>query len=198
MCVELGWLKQDGCLNPLLQPHPWDFDSPNSHNWHPTRVQQQRNFWCHLAVMAHWRPQPPWTAGHHTWAKELIPVPTGQREKKEDMDVFLMIKRKKTTAFLDAKENTSVWELKTIAGIAKVRPKNQMLHKDEQCVDDNKPLVQYNLAAPSGPKHWPRWGSLSRSRLRKDRDSLTWGSRQSLKPMSRLHGLRMTGRPFST
>ncbi len=30
------------------------------------------------------------------------------------MDVFLMVRRKKTTIFLDAKENTSVFEIKKI------------------------------------------------------------------------------------
>ncbi|XP_064476307.1 elongin-B-like [Ornithodoros turicata] len=62
------------------------------------------------------------------------------------MDVFLMVRRKKTTVFLDAKETTSVKELKKmIAGITKIAPENQTLFKDEQCMDDNKNLTDYGL-----------------------------------------------------
>ncbi|XP_055845182.1 elongin-B [Episyrphus balteatus] len=44
------------------------------------------------------------------------------------MDVFLMIRRHKTTIFTDAKENTSVNELKRmIGGILKVSPADQIL-----------------------------------------------------------------------
>ncbi|XP_055905878.1 elongin-B [Eupeodes corollae] len=44
------------------------------------------------------------------------------------MDVFLMIRRNKTTIFTDAKENTSVTELKRmIGGILKVNPSDQIL-----------------------------------------------------------------------
>ncbi len=47
------------------------------------------------------------------------------------MDVFLMIRRKKTTLFLDAKENTLVSELKKmVEGITKVPPQHQRLFKD--------------------------------------------------------------------
>ncbi len=47
------------------------------------------------------------------------------------MDVFLMIRRKKTTLFLDAKENTMVAELKKmVEGITKVPPSQQRLYKD--------------------------------------------------------------------
>jgi hypothetical protein len=34
--------------------------------------------------------------------------------KRGKMDVFLMVRRKKTTIFLDAKENTTVFEIKKI------------------------------------------------------------------------------------
>ena len=42
------------------------------------------------------------------------------------MDVFLMIRRKKCTIFTDAKENTSVLELKKmVEGILKYAPEDQ-------------------------------------------------------------------------
>ena len=48
------------------------------------------------------------------------------------MDVFLMIRRKKTTLFLDAKDNTTVLELKRmVEGITKKSPTEQKLYKDE-------------------------------------------------------------------
>ena len=49
------------------------------------------------------------------------------------MDVFLMIRRHKTTIFLDAKENNTVLELKKmIEGILKYKPEDQQLFKDEE------------------------------------------------------------------
>ena len=49
------------------------------------------------------------------------------------MDVFLMIRRHKTTIFLDAKENNTVFELKKmIEGILKHKPEDQQLFKDEE------------------------------------------------------------------
>jgi len=57
------------------------------------------------------------------------------------MDVFLMIRRHKTTIFLDAKENNTVFELKKmIEGILKHKPEDQQLFKDEEMIDDNKSL----------------------------------------------------------
>lgn len=44
-----------------------------------------------------------------------------------------MVRRKKTTIFLDAKENTTVNELKKmVEGITKVPPQDQLLYKDDQ------------------------------------------------------------------
>ncbi|KAL5017268.1 hypothetical protein ScPMuIL_006857 [Solemya velum] len=57
------------------------------------------------------------------------------------MDVFLMIRRKKCTIFTDAKETTTIHELKKIIeGISKTRPEDQKLFKDDQPLDDNKSL----------------------------------------------------------
>ena len=45
-------------------------------------------------------------------------------------DVFLMIRRHKTTIFTDAKESTTVYELKRIVeGILKRAPEEQRLYK---------------------------------------------------------------------
>ncbi|MEE6515140.1 hypothetical protein FKM82_023633 [Ascaphus truei] len=57
------------------------------------------------------------------------------------MDVFLMIRRHKTTIFTDAKESTTVYELKRIVeGILKRPPEEQRLYKDDQLLDDIKTL----------------------------------------------------------
>lgn len=57
-----------------------------------------------------------------------------------------MVRRKKTTIFLDAKENTKVSDLKRmIAGITKTSPENQRLFKDDEIMDDRKALTDYNL-----------------------------------------------------
>ncbi|KPP74212.1 Transcription elongation factor B polypeptide 2-like, partial [Scleropages formosus] len=59
----------------------------------------------------------------------------------EDMDVFLMIRRHKTTIFTDAKESTTVYELKRIVeGILKRAPEEQKLFKDDQLLEDSKTL----------------------------------------------------------
>ncbi|KAG2464173.1 ELOB protein, partial [Polypterus senegalus] len=56
-------------------------------------------------------------------------------------DVFLMIRRHKTTIFTDAKESTTVYELKRIVeGILKRPPEEQRLYKDDQLLDDSKTL----------------------------------------------------------
>ena len=51
------------------------------------------------------------------------------------MDVFVMVRRKKTTLFLDAKESTSVLELKRmVAGITKTPPERQRLYNKDDTV----------------------------------------------------------------
>jgi hypothetical protein len=51
------------------------------------------------------------------------------------MDVFLMIRRHKTTIFLDAKENTTVMELKRmIEGITKKSPTDHRLYNKDDVV----------------------------------------------------------------
>ncbi|XP_015706174.1 elongin-B [Coturnix japonica] len=52
-----------------------------------------------------------------------------------------MIRRHKTTIFTDAKESSTVLELKRIVeGILKRPPEEQRLYKDEQLLDDSKTL----------------------------------------------------------
>ncbi|XP_012252231.1 elongin-B [Athalia rosae] len=65
------------------------------------------------------------------------------------MDVFLMIRRKKTTIFTDAKDNTTVLELKKIIeGILKIPPANQQLYsKDIVLMSDNKCLSDYGMTS---------------------------------------------------
>jgi len=72
------------------------------------------------------------------------------------MDVFLMVCRKKTTIFLDAKEDTLVLELKKmITGITKVKPSNQRLFKDRDELRDELTLADCgftaSLAKPQQP-----------------------------------------------
>ncbi|XP_064620201.1 elongin-B-like [Lineus longissimus] len=57
------------------------------------------------------------------------------------MDVFLMIRRKKVTIFADAKESSTVLDLKKVVeGITKMAPADVKLFKDDQPLDDNKTL----------------------------------------------------------
>ncbi|KAK2113961.1 hypothetical protein P7K49_008227 [Saguinus oedipus] len=52
-----------------------------------------------------------------------------------------MIRRHKTTIFTDAKESSTVFELKRIIkGILKWPPDEQRLYKDDQLLDDGKTL----------------------------------------------------------
>jgi len=63
-------------------------------------------------------------------------------------DVFLMIRRKKLSIFTDAKDNTSVLELKKIIeGILKVPPENQRLYKGNQIMEDDKTLQDYGMTS---------------------------------------------------
>ncbi|KAK6627750.1 hypothetical protein RUM44_010229 [Polyplax serrata] len=67
-------------------------------------------------------------------------------QSKQELDVFLMIRRKKLTIFTDCKDSTSVLELKKmIEGILKIAPENQQLFKDNQIMEDDKSLQEYGL-----------------------------------------------------
>ncbi|XP_011305063.1 transcription elongation factor B polypeptide 2 [Fopius arisanus] len=73
------------------------------------------------------------------------------------MDVFLMIRRKKMTIFTDAKDNTTVLELKRIIeGILKIPPANQQLfNKENVQMSDSKYLSDYGLTAASAKAQCP-------------------------------------------
>ncbi|CAL1294444.1 unnamed protein product [Larinioides sclopetarius] len=62
------------------------------------------------------------------------------------MDVYLMIRRKKTSIFLDANEKTTVYEVKKmIRAIINVLPENQQLYMDNKVMRNNKCLEEYGL-----------------------------------------------------
>ena len=64
-------------------------------------------------------------------------------EAASGMDVFLMIWRHKTTIFTDAKESSTIFELKRIVeSILKRPPDEQRLYKDDQLLDDGKTLEE--------------------------------------------------------
>ncbi|TEA31255.1 hypothetical protein DBR06_SOUSAS18710036, partial [Sousa chinensis] len=70
------------------------------------------------------------------------------------IDVFLMIRRHKTTIFMDAKESSTVFELKCIVeGILKWPLVEQRLYKDDQLLDDRKTLGECGFTSQTA---WPR------------------------------------------
>ncbi|XP_011145837.1 elongin-B [Harpegnathos saltator] len=73
------------------------------------------------------------------------------------MDVFLMIRRKNMTIFTDAKDDTTVLELKKmIEGILKVPPVNQQLfNKDNVVMSDSKFLSDYGLTSLTAKAQCP-------------------------------------------
>lgn len=74
------------------------------------------------------------------------------------MDVFLMVRNKKTTIFTDAKENTTVRELKRIIqGITKRDPEDQQLSNERgtEIFEDDKHLAEYNLTAQNARAQSP-------------------------------------------
>uniref|UniRef100_A0A8C9D2F2 Elongin-B n=1 Tax=Panthera leo TaxID=9689 RepID=A0A8C9D2F2_PANLE len=70
------------------------------------------------------------------------------------MDVFLTISCHKTTIFMDAKESTTMFELKrTVEGILKQPPGEQQLYKDDQLLDDGKTLRECGFTSQTaGPQ----------------------------------------------
>lgn len=83
------------------------------------------------------------------------------------MDVFLMIRRQKTTIFADAKETTTVYEVKKIIeGILKKAPEDQRLFriskdKPAQVMEDNKPLSEYGYTHSTARAQLPETIGLS-------------------------------------
>ncbi|XP_063140930.1 elongin-B-like [Rattus norvegicus] len=73
------------------------------------------------------------------------------------MDVFLMIRRHKTTTiFMDAKESSTVFELKCIVeGIIKRPPEEQRLYKDDQLLNDGKTLGECGFTSQTARPQTP-------------------------------------------
>jgi len=73
------------------------------------------------------------------------------------MDVFLMIRTKKTTIFTDAKENTPVLELKKmIEGILKHAPADQKLYNmDNEVMEDESILQDYGITMATAKAQAP-------------------------------------------
>ncbi|KAM7078636.1 LOW QUALITY PROTEIN: elongin-B-like [Molossus nigricans] len=69
-------------------------------------------------------------------------------------DVFLGIRRRKTTIFTEAKESSTVFEPKRIVeGILKRPPNEQRLYKDDQLLDDGKTLGEWGFTSQTaGPQ----------------------------------------------
>ncbi|XP_006890022.1 PREDICTED: transcription elongation factor B polypeptide 2-like [Elephantulus edwardii] len=73
------------------------------------------------------------------------------------MDVFLMVRRHKTTMFINAKESSTVLELKLmIEGILQHPPEEQRLYKDGQLLDDdNMTLLECGFTSETATPHDP-------------------------------------------
>lgn len=68
------------------------------------------------------------------------------------MDIFLMVRRQKTTIFLDTKENATVADVKKmLEGIVKRRPEDQKLAYERQILDDREELRHYFQAKAQNP-----------------------------------------------
>lgn len=82
---------------------------------------------------------------------------------RRPQDVFLMIRRHKTTIFTDAKESSTVFELKRIVeGILKRPPDEQRLYK-----------VRPGAGAARRPRRWcKQWPELPRVEARRCRRSV--------------------------
>ena len=70
------------------------------------------------------------------------------------MEVFVMIRRQKTTIFADAKETSTVYDLKrTVEGILNKTPEEQKLYKDDTLLEDSKTLAECGFNQQnSGPE----------------------------------------------
>ena len=71
------------------------------------------------------------------------------------MEVFVMIRRQKTTIFADAKETNTVYDLKRIVeGILNRTPDEQRLYnKDDQLLEDSKTLAECGFTSQNaGPE----------------------------------------------
>ncbi|CAO2599412.1 ELOB [Lemmus lemmus] len=75
---------------------------------------------------------------------------------RHPQDLFLMIRSHKTTIFTDAKESSTVLELKRIVeGTLKRPPDEQRLYKNDQLLDDGKTLGEcgFTDSTATGPSN---------------------------------------------
>ncbi|XP_006879521.1 PREDICTED: transcription elongation factor B polypeptide 2-like [Elephantulus edwardii] len=80
----------------------------------------------------------------------------GLRPARCPQDVFLMIRCHKTTIFTDAKESSTVYELKRIVeGILKRPPDEQRLYKDDQLLEDAKTLGECGFTSQTARPQAP-------------------------------------------
>ncbi|KAM7445606.1 protein modification by small protein conjugation [Porites harrisoni] len=78
------------------------------------------------------------------------------------MEIFVMVRRDKTTIFLDCKEATTVYELKKmVEGIMKKAPDDQRLYKDDQILDDAKTLEDCGFTTQTAKAQSPALIKLS-------------------------------------
>uniref|UniRef100_UPI003CC7B172 Elongin-B n=1 Tax=Homo sapiens TaxID=9606 RepID=UPI003CC7B172 len=93
---------------------------------------------------------------HHHHPMSDYDIPTTENLYFQGMDVFLMIRRHKTTIFTDAKESSTVFELKRIVeGILKRPPDEQRLYKDDQLLDDGKTLGECGFTSQTARPQAP-------------------------------------------
>ncbi|CAH8825806.1 unnamed protein product [Trichobilharzia szidati] len=72
------------------------------------------------------------------------------------MEVYMVVRRKKTNIHLNAKETSLVLEVKKmIEGILKVKPEDQLLLKHQTEMEDEKTLSYYNLNSQTARAHTP-------------------------------------------
>ncbi|XP_037059321.1 elongin-B-like [Peromyscus leucopus] len=70
--------------------------------------------------------------------------------------MFLMIRRHKTTIFTEAKETSTVFQLKRVVqGILQRPPEEQRLYKDDQLLDDRKTLGECGFTSQTAWIHAP-------------------------------------------
>ncbi|XP_037591188.1 elongin-B-like [Cebus imitator] len=81
---------------------------------------------------------------------------TSRGEAAATIDVFLMIWRHKITIFWDAKESSTVFELKHIIESILKQPTNeQRLYKDDQLLDDGKTLGECGFTSQTAQPQAP-------------------------------------------
>nr|XP_042118779.1 elongin-B-like [Peromyscus maniculatus bairdii] len=98
--------------------------------------------------MAHFFPR-----GSCKFARKRIRVGAAKRISE---NVFLMIRRHKTTIFMEAKETSTVLQLKRVVQrILQRPPEEQRLYKDDQLLDDTKTLGECGFTSQTARVHAP-------------------------------------------